>query len=433
MNELEQLNSEGREQRLRVLARMMNEHENLVEFTDEVNNHVHTFYSFSPYSPTAAAWMARAAGLRAVGSVDHDSISAAEEMIAACKIVGIASTVGCEVRVNFTGTRVEGRKINNPDSPNLAYMVMHGIPRNRIPEVDAFLHPIREERNKRNKVETAAMSHLLVDRGGPQISFDQVLSHSRINDGGGVTERHILYAASLALIKEFKKGKKLRKWLEEKVTGTLPEKLQGFLDDTKNPHYAYDLLGAMKGSFLTEFFVQPSERECVHVSTAVDFANSINAIPAYAYLGDVGESPTGDKKAEEFEDSYLDELFEELSALDYKAVTYMPPRNTLEQLKRVQSLCEKHELMEISGVDINSSRQSFHCEEILQPEFRHLITSTWALIAHEKLTSADPQYALFVEGNPSGASLKERVDAYAEVGRRIDPRAPERAAELIPK
>ncbi|MFW6212805.1 MAG: PHP domain-containing protein, partial [Spirochaetota bacterium] len=137
MNELEQLNSEGREQRLRVLARMMNEHENLVEFTDEVNNHVHTFYSFSPYSPTAAAWMARAAGLRAVGSVDHDSISAAEEMIAACKIVGIASTVGCEVRVNFTGTRVEGRKINNPDSPNLAYMVMHGIPRNRIPEVDA--------------------------------------------------------------------------------------------------------------------------------------------------------------------------------------------------------------------------------------------------------------------------------------------------------
>ena len=433
MNDLEQLNREGREQRLRVLARMMNDQENLPEFSDEVNNHVHTFYSFSPYSPTAAAWMARLAGLRAVGSVDHDSISAAEETIAACKLVGIASAVGCEVRVNFTGTRIEGRKINNPDSPNLAYMVMHGVPRNRILEVEAFLHPIREERNKRNKVETAAMSQLLVDRGGPQIRFDQVLSHSRWNDGGGVTERHILYAASLALIKEFSKGKKLRSWLEEKVTGTLPSKLRGYLDDTKNPHYAYDLLGAMKSTFLPEFFVQPSERECVHVSTAVDFANSINAIPAYAYLGDVDESPTGDKKAEQFEDAYLDELFEELAALDYKAVTYMPPRNTVDQLKRVQSLCEKHELMEISGVDINSSRQEFTCKEILQPEFRHLITSTWALIAHEKLTSVDPQYALFVEGNPSGASLKERVDAYAEVGRRIDPRAPERAAELIPK
>jgi hypothetical protein len=433
MNEVEQLNIEGREQRLRVLSRVMSDHSDLPEFSDEVNNHVHTFFSFSPYSPSAAAWMARNAGLRAVGSVDHDSISAAEEMIAACKVVGIASTVGCEVRVNFSGTRVEGRKINNPDSSNLAYMVMHGIPRNRIGEVDAFLHPIREERNKRNKVETAAMSQLLVDRGGPQISFDQVLSQSKMNEGGGVTERHILYAASLALIKQFKKGKKLRTWLEEKVTGALPSKVKGFLDDTDNPHYAYDLLGALKSSFLPEFFVQPTERECVHVSKAVDFANGIHAIPAYAYLGDVGESPTGDKKAEQFEDAYLDELFEELKALDFKAVTYMPPRNTLDQLKRVQTLCEQHELMEISGVDINSSRQEFTCPEILQPEFRHLITSTWALIAHEKLTTSDPEYALFVEGNPSGASLKERVEAYAEVGRRIDPTAPERALDLIPK
>ena len=29
----------------------------------DVNNHIHTTYSFSPYSPTAAVWFARAAGL----------------------------------------------------------------------------------------------------------------------------------------------------------------------------------------------------------------------------------------------------------------------------------------------------------------------------------------------------------------------------------
>ena len=31
---------------------------------------------------------------------------------------------------------------------------------------------------------------------------------------------------------------------------------------------------------------------------AAKFAQSINAIPAYAYLGDVSESPTGDKRAQ---------------------------------------------------------------------------------------------------------------------------------------
>jgi hypothetical protein len=432
MNEIEQLNTPSREQRLRTLSRILGDHESLPEFSDEVNNHVHTFYSFSPYSPTAAAWMARLAGLQAVGSVDHDSIAAAEETIAACKLIGIGSTVGCELRVNFTGTRVEGHKINNPDSPNLAYIVFHGVPRNRVPEVNAFLAPIREERNKRNKVETAAMSELLSSRGGPTVSFDQVLSHARQKEGGGVTERHILYAASLAIIKEFKQGAKLRKWLEEKVTGKLPTKLQGFLDDKTNPHYVYDLLGAMKSTFLPEFFVQPTQRECIPVKKAVDFANSIQAVPAYAYLGDVGESPTGDKKAEQFEDSYLDQLFDELAILDFKAVTYMPPRNTGEQLKRVQKLCSEYKLMEISGVDINSSRQEFTCKEILQPEFRHLIDSTWALIAHEKLASLDPELSLFAARHPAGDTLARRLRVYAQIGRKIDPKRPEDAMAHVP-
>ena len=61
--------------------------------TDEVNNHVHTNYSFSPYSPAHAAWMARFAGLRAVGSVDHDSIAAADEMIEACRRRGISIAI----------------------------------------------------------------------------------------------------------------------------------------------------------------------------------------------------------------------------------------------------------------------------------------------------------------------------------------------------
>ncbi|PQP32835.1 histidinol-phosphatase, partial [Desulfobacteraceae bacterium SEEP-SAG10] len=83
------------------------------EKTEEVNNHVHTIYSFSPYSPSMAAYLAWKAGLQAVGIMDHDSVSGCKELIEACKIIGIASTVGFELRVNFSGTKVEGRKLNN--------------------------------------------------------------------------------------------------------------------------------------------------------------------------------------------------------------------------------------------------------------------------------------------------------------------------------
>ena len=51
----------------------------------DVNNHIHTTYSFSPYSPTAAVWFARAAGLCTCGLMDHDSIAGAEEFLAAAE------------------------------------------------------------------------------------------------------------------------------------------------------------------------------------------------------------------------------------------------------------------------------------------------------------------------------------------------------------
>ena len=86
-------------------------------------------------------------------------------------------------------------------------------------------------------------------------------------------------------------------------------------------------------------------------------------------------------------------------------------------------MCQTHGLMEISGVDINSSRQSFRCPEILRPEFNHLIESTWALIAHEKLSTIDSSWGIFSPSNPlAGKSLSQRLARYAGIGASLDPR-----------
>ena len=53
-----------------------------------INNHSHTTYSFSPYSPTAALYAARMEGLCTAGIIDHDSISGAEEFLAAAELAG---------------------------------------------------------------------------------------------------------------------------------------------------------------------------------------------------------------------------------------------------------------------------------------------------------------------------------------------------------
>lgn len=427
---IQELNSSNKRSRLfglKKIYKLIEIGEEQFKKTEEVNNHVHTIYSFSPYSPSMAAYLAWKAGLRAVGIMDHDSVTGCKELIEACKIIGIASTVGFELRVNFSGTIVEGRKLNNPDSKNIGYIAIHGIPESKLPEAKKFLNPIQITRNKRNKKILAKLNSLIKDYGIEKIDFrEEVYNISQAKEGGSITERHILYAFAKKIIQKVGKGEKLILFLKDNLGIELSAKIENLLLDENNQFYLYDLLGILKSSFLDKIFIQPDYEECISVYEAVRFSNSINTIPAYAYLGDVTDSPTGDKRAEKFEDDFLEELIPELKKIGFKAITYMPPRNTLKQLLRLQRLCKKYEFMEISGVDINSPRQSFNYPIILRPEFAHLIEATWALIAHEKLVNYDEKYALFNNRNPlKGRSLKERIVTYSEIGRRIDSRHPE--------
>jgi hypothetical protein len=221
------------------------------------------------------------------------------------------------------------------------------------------------------------------------------------------------------------RGDRLLSTLKSSLGLDVPGSIAGYLSDPANPHFLYDLLGIFKGSLVPLFFREPDREECPPVREVTALADSIGAIACYPYLGDVGESPTGDKKAEAFEDSWLDELFDELPGLGFRGVTYMPPRNTPEQLARVKAKCAEKGLMEISGVDINSSRQSFRCPEVTLPDFVHLNDRTWALIAHEHLASHGGP-GLFDPASPmKDAPLDIRLDVYARMGRRMDPARPE--------
>ena len=110
---------------------------------DDVNNHIHTTYSFSPYSPTAAVYFARLAGLGTCGLMDHDSIAGAQEFLPAAVIAGMAATIGMECRASFAGTPFGDRKLNNPDQSGVLYMTLHGVPHNRAAELNEAFAPYR--------------------------------------------------------------------------------------------------------------------------------------------------------------------------------------------------------------------------------------------------------------------------------------------------
>ena len=152
---IEKLNDQDVEVRLASLRELMamisaGELEAPVQGND-VNNHIHTTFSFSPYSPTKAIWMAYNAGLKTAGIMDHDSLSGAREFIEAGKITGILTTIGVECRVSMKNTPLAEKRINNPDQKGIAYTTIHGVPHQHIDEVIAFFKPYVKARNERNR------------------------------------------------------------------------------------------------------------------------------------------------------------------------------------------------------------------------------------------------------------------------------------------
>lgn len=378
------LNAPTPEERLEALRREVKTAVFPPVVREYVNNHVHTIYSFSPYSPTAAVYAARAEGLSTVGIVDHDSIAGAKEFIEAGKIAGIPTTVGMECRVKMTGTSLADRRTNNPDQIGVSYMTLQGVPHGNIERLNGYFAPLRAARNERNR-KMCANANELLSPVGVSLDFDgEVLPISEYAGGGTVTERHISLALARKLIEAAgEKGVGADALLDlcaVELTGVERKKLAAAKANDEASEYA--VLGVLKSAFIKRIFV-PADDECPTIGDIVELAAKVGAILCYAYLGDVTASVTGDKAAQKFEDEYIDELFSELYRVGVRAVAYMPTRNTADQLSRVRALCDAYGMMQVSGEDINSPSQSFAIKAMVRPEFANLIDSTWRLIANE--------------------------------------------------
>ncbi len=380
------------------------------------NNHVHTTFSFSPYTPSNAVWQAIKSGLCTVGIVDHDSVSGAEEFIKAGEALNIATTVGFEVRTDWSNTPFVGRRVNNPDQDTNAYICAHGIPHSQLDKADRFLSGIRSAREKRSRAMTQRLNGLLRPYG-IEIDYDKdIIPLSYAEFGGEVTERHMLFALTKHLVAKYGKGEELISFLTGKMGIAMSESQLKLLRDTEYEYYDYDVLNILKGSFVAPIYIDSTTDETPHVADAVAAIRELGAIPTYCYLGDVGASPTGDKKEQKFEDDYLDDLFPVCKKLGFDAIAYMPSRNTLPQLQRVMALCDRYNFLQISGEDINQPRQSFICRQLKEPMFAHLADTAWALVGHEIAASEDIRNGFFGDGSqPDSREIAKRIQKYKSI------------------
>ena len=124
-----------------------------------------------------------------------------------------------------------------------------------------------------------------------------------------MTERHILYALTLKAIAAAGKGEPLAEMLRKPSTASTRRgmRCKSLLNVPTIRITITGCLGVFKSHLVEKFYVDATD-ECPPYPEFIAFVKEIGAISAYAYLGDVGNSVTGDKKTQVFEDAFLDML-----------------------------------------------------------------------------------------------------------------------------
>ncbi|MBQ6692004.1 MAG: ABC transporter substrate-binding protein, partial [Clostridia bacterium] len=102
----------------------------------------------------------------------------------AAKLIDIPVTIGMECRVSMAGTRLEGRRTNNPDQVGVSYMTIQSVPHDKIATLTEFFKPYQAARHARNRQMIVKINEMV----GVSLDYDRdVLPLSEAQDNGGVT------------------------------------------------------------------------------------------------------------------------------------------------------------------------------------------------------------------------------------------------------
>ncbi len=339
-------------------------------------------YSGGNQPPALLAYKCYASGCRVAALVDTDTLAGAREFFDACTILGMAAVIGAEVSVKPPKSLKQGGKINNPFQSDLLTMSIMGIPPYSFDRVEEALSVIRDRRNVRLKNMTEQLS-LAFAEAEVSLDFDRdVKPLSAFAEGGAVTEMHISEALALSLAEQVGRGPELISFLSEYLGIGLSLRMEKKLLSVTSPEYIRDLSTALLGK-VREFYL-PAGDECLTLGELKKLAEGSGSAIVYPYLGDIEQIVFGEIRLEKYEDSILECLISELSAVGLAGISYSPQRNAESQQQRVQQLCRDFGLLELCEGAIYTRKLSVAEPELDPSAYSRLIDSVYALLGSSR-------------------------------------------------
>lgn len=362
-----------------------------------VNLSIHTHHSFSPYSPTLAAYMAYKSGMKLVSACDYGTDKGAEEFAHACKVLGISSLDGFEATL---------RRENGEDAVCSFYSLSKECMQQFKPLLEEFrLVCERRARTVCEKINDKLKVHSL------NIDFDKdVVSRVKIKSGSTLTIKHLFMATGEKLIEKLGKGKTLADFLRETLCLDIEEGVYNLLCDINNPFYKYDLISALRHNFGgTDANLTPP-----NLADFMQIAKQHGAIVAYQYNAPknwLKNQTETQKTLEDFKRIILNAKEEGFTAISISS------KNLNDDLVvQFVNLIKENNMLAVFTVKTEYPRNRF---EVAVPSAcrEYLELCAYAMVGNLRSMLEDPNERLFRKNGKKTDDFYSRIMLFAQVGK----------------
>ena len=363
--------------------------------SDAVNIQTHTTYSFSPYTPTMAAYMAYKFDLMVAGILDNYTVKGAKEFIKACRILNITYSVGVELRADF----------NETETP-YSNVALLGVAERYFKKLTAELAPFRSQRRE-NVLSTIAAVNKKLGAHGIAVDYDKDVK-PLVHDVP--LSKYVYFALARKLVFKFGEGERTRDFLTESLKIELTETEKGLLTDRTNPYYVYDLANIISDNYTVfhTFKKYPAPEKVVKI------AHGVGAICSYEYVLKRGKGRKTDEELIE----YNRRLITKLKELKFDAVSFDPSKFSKDVLESFKTLLKENKLLPLNLTRVEFPRRRFDCV-CADPELKRDMTdAVYAIVGSEICENNKAAQGFITDKDVLLGDHAERIKLFAKIGRK---------------
>ena len=363
--------------------------------SDAVNIQTHTIYSFSPYTPSMAAYMAYKFDLRVAGILDNYTVAGAKEFIEACRILNLTSSVGVELRANFG----EG------ETP-YSNVALFGIAQKYFAPLKKALVPYRDTRKENVESTLNAVNKKVVSYG---ISIDFKKDVKPLVQEV-LLSKYVYFDLAKKIIEKFGEGEKSCSFLIEALKMELTETEIGLLCDVTNPYYVYDMANIISDNYTVfhTFKNYPLPEEIVKIG------HDVGAICSYEYVIKRGKGKMSDEERIEFNHR----LIKRLKNIGFDAISFDPSKFSSAVLSDFKKLIKENDLLPINLTRVEFPRRRFDCTCADKELKKDMTDAVYAIVGSEICENNKATQGFISPEDVSVTSFADKIKLFSKIGRK---------------